>query len=209
MTTAVPHPMPSRPPGDWPGLLDALVAEWSTTAALVELEEHRAIAELVGRWEQALETIRVEQTALRSAGRWVGGPSDMLSVIGYSRAETVHSALTGWLLDPSRRHGLGSRFLERVLARCFPHESFRGLGTARVSTEVPGPTGRIDILVTARDMTVVIENKVDAIERPGQCDDYYRDFRQETGARFVFLSPEGRPASTATGDAAAAFVSLG
>jgi hypothetical protein len=69
-----------------------------------------------------------------------------------------------------------------------------GLGDSRIA-QAPG-------------LTLIIENKVDAVESPGQCDLYYRLFGDEPGARFIFLSPRGRAPLTASGPAAVAFVAL-
>jgi hypothetical protein len=51
-------------------------------------------------------------------------------------------------------------------------------------------------------LTLVVENKVDAVEGWRQCDTLFERF---SGARFVFLTPTGRAPQTATGAAAPAF----
>ena len=50
---------------------------------------------------------------------------------------------------------------------------------------------RADIVVHADDLTLLIENKVYASEGTGQCEKYYWLFKDEPGARFVFLTPSG------------------
>ena len=55
-----------------------------------------------------------------------------------------------------------------------------------------------DIVVRGDDFTLVIENKVDADESPEQCEDLYLNFRDEPGALFLFLTPDGRAPTTAS-----------
>ena len=55
-----------------------------------------------------------------------------------------------------------------------------------------------DVVVWGDDFTLVIENKVDAPERPHQCDDLYSNFKSETAPLFLFLTPDGREPRTAT-----------
>jgi hypothetical protein len=59
--------------------------------------------------------------------------------------------------------------------------------------------------VWADDLTLVIENKVGAPESENQCNYYYRLFREEPGARFLFLSPTGTAPTSATDAALEAF----
>jgi len=54
------------------------------------------------------------------------------------------------------------------------------------------PNCRADIVVYAPDLTVVVEAKVDSGERDRQCADIYKDFHEEPGAQFVFLTPDGK-----------------
>jgi hypothetical protein len=188
----------------WRASMERLAEEWRTVVATDDRNERAHIDATVERWEQVIVTLHAEQDELLARGLWVGGPIDLMSVIGFARWETAHSAAVAWLLDPAMQHGLGTRFLEKLLAVCFPDDRFSALARAVVETEVPCSTGRIDILVRADDLTLVIENKVDAIEREHQCNDYYDCFGNEPGARFVFLSPSGRAPVTATGAAAEA-----
>ena len=53
-----------------------------------------------------------------------------------------------------------------------------------------------------RNLTLIIENKVDAPEQPDQCDDLYENYKDEIEPLFLFLTPDGRPPFTATTPAA-------
>ena len=54
----------------------------------------------------------------------------------------------------------------------------------------------------------MVENKIDAIESQRQCDRIYEAFSDETGARFVFLTPRGSVPRTASGTAENEFKTL-
>jgi len=161
--------------------------------------------EVLERWTSTLREMENEEDELRAAGKWVRGPADVFGVLGVSRAEVRHTRFIAWLMDPSARHGLGTRFLERTLARCFPGEPFERLDRANPACEVVRAECRVDIVVWGLDFTIVIEAKVDAPEGPAQCDYQYEQFVDEPGSRFIFLSPRGRSPRTATGDAKDAF----
>jgi hypothetical protein len=174
----------------------ALSTEWGKISTLA-------------RWESRIEEVRAEDRRLREKGLWLGGPRDFLGVIGRSRHELTHSALLAWLLDPAMRHSLKAEFLRRLLGRLFPGDRFENLEQARSQTEVTRGPGRADIVVWGSDFTLVIENKVDATEGGDQCDYYYRAFSSETRPLFVFLTPDGRDPSSATGVAREAYKPLG
>lgn len=197
--------------GNSAGWLDAIEVMSSEWEALLDAEQGQLTdvrPQQVATWLAALEAIRDEYHALRQAGRWTSGPTDLLSIIGRSRWETYHSALLAWLLDPNMQHGLGTRFLEALVSRCFPDEAFGTLSDAWSQCEVQCGGGQVDIVVWSSALTLVIENKVDALETLGQCDIYFAAFGEEPDARFVFLTPSGSRPQTATGDAAQAFRTL-
>lgn len=179
--------------------LQCVSAEWNR---LVVDETSRRIV----FWEQAIGFIEEEYNLLRKQGKWLSGRPDLLGVIGASRKELVHSALIAWLLDPAGSHGFGAAFLDRVLARCFPGESFGQSHAAVPQCEVECDAGRADIVVWGgKEFTLLIENKVYSPERPSQCDDYFEAFGNSPGPHFVFLTPDGHPPATATGAAKDAF----
>lgn len=159
---------------------------------------------LLDEWQPAMADMTREYHSLVANGSWVSGPSDFLSIIHRQRDELTHSRLLAWLLTPTGRHGLGSAFLTRLLEYC-RGTPIPALPTVRdVTCEYTRNDRRADVVVWGRDFTLVIENKVDAGEQPAQCDDLYECFRDEPDPLFVFLSPDGRPPTTATTDAARA-----
>lgn len=173
----------------------------------------RHAAAAVAGWTDQIGQMVAEQDALRAAGRWMRGRHDYLGVLGLHRHEVWHSRMIAWLLDPCGHHGLGSKALEALLRRVFGAEvSCRvapGLMRAAASCEEARDGGRCDIIVRAPGVTLVVENKVDALEGHRQCDDYFEAFAQEPGALFAFLTPSGRPPVSASGAAAQAFAPIG
>ncbi|WP_437597688.1 PD-(D/E)XK nuclease family protein [Sorangium sp. So ce590] len=180
--------------------LAGLAGEWR---AAVAREQENRVAQ-VAVWDAKLAEIHTEQEALLRGGHWIGGPDDLLSILGQSRQELYHSTLLAWLLDPQGRHGFGSGFLEALLRRCTADPPAE-LSRARSAREVSRGNARADVVVAGPGLCLVIENKVDAREQPKQCDRLYESFGREPGALFIFLSPSGRAPVTATGDAREAF----
>lgn len=181
-------------------LVDQLRGEWESLTAL---EIHR-----VGEWGRRVFAVADEYFDLRSRGVWVSGPGDLLGVLGLARAELTHSRLVAWLLNPEGKHAMGRGFMGRLLAECFPDLQAEAVRFRSIEVEVVRLETRADIVVWGDSATVVIETKVDAGEGYRQCDRLFDRFGDEPDARFVFLTPGGRPPLTATGPAADSFVSL-
>jgi hypothetical protein len=169
----------------------------------------------IASWERAFEDMRQEELDLRQRGKWVSGPADLLSVIGYPRWENFHSRMLRWLLDPVAPHGLRAGFLDALLTHLYPDQPLPAdLAAVTVKPEVfrrfkhTARGTKADLVVWGRDrcFALVIEVKVDAGEQPDQCYRLHAEFKDETGdTRFIFLTRCGRTPSTATGPAKDAF----
>lgn len=181
------------------GLEDRFAEVWA--------DWRRIAGDAVSQDERRFAVARAEADALADSGRWVSGPGDLLSVIGRQRDELVHSRLLAWLLNPTGRHALGRSFLRAFIDEAYPREMLAATGPVVVELEVTGRgadgdgdthQARADIVLRADDVTLVIENKVDAGEQPDQCERLYWSFIEEASdVRWIFLSPTGRaPAST-------------
>lgn len=174
---------------------DQVRAEWLGLTTLSPATQNR------------FEAVKGEAEALGRAGLWTSGPQDMLRVIHRHRDEIIHSRLIAWLLTPTNRHALGRAFLKGFADHFWPEEQLFRSGPVVVETEVPGSgldeSGRLrearaDIVIRGETITVVIENKVGAGEQPAQCERLYWAWANEPGeTRWVFLSPTGRPPTTA------------
>jgi PD-(D/E)XK nuclease superfamily len=163
-----------------------LEAEWLSLTA-------RFAASTVEGWEASLKSMTDESEHLRAAGSWQTGPADFLGVTGRSRHELTHSAMLGWLLDSSGRHGLGNRLVIGLL-------SHTGLPVGDseyfvVRREITGHSARADLVLSNGQIKVVIENKLDAIEQPFQCERLADD--HPDAQALIFLTPTGGAPLTA------------
>jgi hypothetical protein len=193
---------------------DALVARWHDIAGGGQ-DAALDVADVVADWQLRFRSMAAAHTALERAGAWVSGPADLLSIIGRGGDELTHSALVGWLLTPTARHGLGDRVLVAVLSALWPDLPMP-VGPIRVRREVTGrseETGDAaiaDVVVDIGDATIVIENKVWASEGVRQCERIYQAWVSTArDVRLLFLTPHGRPpVTTETAEAAAAWRTL-
>ncbi len=184
---------------------ESLLAQWLVIEA--------RSADILSEWRHGYNVIAAEEDALRARGQWLHGPDDTFGVLGLRRDELPHSTMIAWLLDPCGRHGLGPVGLREFLREAYPEglsdALVLALPHARTRREEQRGDCRIDVVVRAGyELTLVVENKVDAPEGHRQCDAYFEAFKSDPGARFVFLTPEGRPPVSATGEAAKAFRSM-
>jgi PD-(D/E)XK nuclease superfamily len=179
---------------------DQVKAEWIAFA--------RPAAPDLGRFR----ALKAGADEIIRSGRWVSGPDDLMSVLGRQRDEVMHSRVIAWLLRPTGRHGLGSRFLDAVVSHVWPDEEPLRSVLVTVETETTRSAAddageareaRADIVIYGDSSTIVIENKVDAGEGIDQCERLYWSWAdQPTETRWLFLSPTGRAPVTATSAAA-------
>jgi hypothetical protein len=137
---------------------------------------------------------------LRSAGHLDLRRTDLLSVAGYGRTELAHSQILLWLLDPRGAHGLGPRLIRDVLAAGWDDAVAARAGDAVTKREQAHVHTRADVVAEIGDLTVVIENKVDALEQATQCEDLFREWGSD--ALYLFLSAQGERPTSAKSDAA-------
>lgn len=172
----------------------AMEREWEGIA----VRELRRKRMLVAEWRVTMREMRRQHDCLISDGLWLTGPSDFFEIVGRARHENTHSRLLGWLLTPTARHGLGCEFVERLVEHCTGEPVSLPLAVRKVAFSEWRNDREADLVVWGRNFTLVIENKVDALEQPSQCDDLYENFKNEKAPLFVFLTPNGRKPHTAT-----------
>ena len=151
----------------------------------------------VASWRAEIERLRTKQQELQGLGVWRTGPDDFLGVLRRTRDELTHSRLLGWLLTPTGQHGLGSALVRRFFAYCGVDPDLAVVDAAVVRLEVSRPESEADIVVECPEATVVIENKIDAIEQPNQCARLSYDHPDAT---WVFLTPKGVGPTSAAPD---------
>jgi len=171
--------------------LRAMEREWGEISA-------RRTRVLTAGWRGAMSEMRRQRDRLGSDGLWVAGPSDFLTIIDQARAENTHSRMLRWLLNPTSRHGLGCGLVRRLVEHCTGEPAPASLAVRDVAFSQWRNDREADLVVWGENFTLVIENKVDALEQPSQCDDLYENFKNENAPLFMFLTPDGRKPHTAT-----------
>jgi hypothetical protein len=157
--------------------------------------------EVIGSWEQSIDSMRREADSLRDQGRWRGGYRTLMHALGIQHREVFLTAGLAWLLDPDGWHGLGSRVLSGLLGQLgLPPAVSYPVSVAVEETRSGGET-RADLVVRMPGLTLVIEAKVYAHEQPGQCDRLADAWAAEKPT-LVFLTLDGRLPGTASTSAA-------
>src|SRR5215203_4370771 len=157
---------------------------------------------------QALEALQADASELERIEELLDR-YNVFEAIGFVDNEVMHSNFLAFLFDPKRNDGLKDlpiRGLLRealVTARKTPHadEGFDRLlenldGMDLTQTLVRREHEYIDVLLTNEDhkLAVIVENKIDAWEGPGQLDWYHRIVRHTHPGWTVvciYLSPSG------------------
>jgi hypothetical protein len=192
-----------------------MLAVWDADFAAI-LEVWRSIigrvppAPSVETWESSFTQLAAEQRRLVSAGLWVSGPADLMSVARVADDELIHSNVVAWLLSPAGRHGLGDSLLVDLMAAGWPDRPRVDSDAAVVEREVSRGDRRADIIVTMGAATLVLENKVWSDESEGRCEDLFRLWNDpDADVRFLLLSRDGHPPrQTRSREAAEAWRSL-
>ena len=122
----------------WEEHIRAMEREWGEISM-------RRTRELLAGWRDAMSAMRRRHDRLVADGLWVGGPSDFLGIIGQARVENTHSLVLAWLLNPTRRHGLGFGLVRRLLEHCSGEPvpaapAVRTVKFLRVAARQGGPT---------------------------------------------------------------------
>ena len=193
--------VPDEQVPSWEAHFRAMEREWGEISA-------RRTRVLLANWHEAMSEMKHQHNRLVSGSQWVTGPRDFLDIIGRARDENTHSHMLEWLLNPTGRHGLVCGLVRRLVQHCSNRPAPIPLAVRKVKFSQWRNHREADLVVWGEDFTLVIENKVNAIEEPDQCDDLYANFKNEKGPRFLFLTPDGRKPSTATGDAKSSFRTL-
>lgn len=130
---------------------------------------------------------------------------DIFRTLKIEKTEIRHSNVLAWLLDPTESHGLGDIFLRRFLSNLILGSPMAlGISAADVElrefhrVEVYRERQHIDVLVIDREakLLLLIENKTESDEGPGQLVRYYKSAKEEFTDFVVipvFLTLDGHP----------------
>ena len=174
----------------WEAHFRAMEREWGEISA-------RRTTALLADWHGDISLMRRQHDRLVADSLWLTGPSDFLDIIDLARNENTHSRMLAWLLNPTRRHGLGGALVRRLVKHCTGKPAPERLAVKGVTFSHWRNGREADLVVWGETFTLVIENKIDACEQTDQCDDLYKNFKKENKPLFLFLTPEGRKPCTA------------
>lgn len=121
---------------------------------------------------------------------------NIFEIFGCENDEKIHSNILAWLLNPKESHGLNDAFLRSFFKKVFNKES--PLSTVICVKRAPGQEdGRLDIKVECKDWLLIIENKIDAEESPGQTKEYASIYEKTGGIDeryfLAYLTKNGKP----------------
>ncbi len=186
----------------WEDHIRSMEGEWGKIS-------QRQTTSLLADWREAMSEMRHQHDRLVSDGLWVSGPSDFLDIIDLARHENTHSRMLEWLLRPTSRHGLGCGLVRRLVKHCRGEPVPAPMAVRRVVFSHRRNNREADLVVWGQSFTLIIENKVDALEQPDQCDDLYENYKNEIAPLFLFLTPNGsQPHTATTSGAQSAFKTL-
>lgn len=119
--------------------------------------------------------------------------------------EVLTSKFLSYLLDPREHHDQGTIFLRSFLEFVLGETKHEDVAQrARVTPERwAGSYGRLDIAIEFPDgQIILVENKINAEERPKQIEDYqtWLSLQKGDGHAVVFLTPDGRLPITSKSD---------
>lgn len=149
-----------------------------------------------------ISKIVVEEKTRQEEGRKRGEKFNIFNVLGLSRNEVrLHSAFLAELLNPDGNHGLGDKFLKAFIKDVINDESFQ-FDSASAKPQVEFTIGsinedytkggRIDILIQdKKQKSIIIENKIDAVDQPKQLLRYYNYIKNNPQYRILYLTKEG------------------
>lgn len=111
--------------------------------------------------------------------------------------ETIHSKFLAELLNPDGSHGLGSAFLEAFYEQIELNELTPK--NSSIKTEFTCPEGKMDIVISNENDTVVIENKIYALDQSDQLKRYseWLNKQEKANKKLIYLTLDGHEASNA------------
>lgn len=115
--------------------------------------------------------------------------------------EVLASKFLSYLLDPRGHHDQGAGFLRSFVAFVLGEDKPEDIAVRAhvIAERSAGSYGRLDIAIDFPDgQIIIVENKINASERPKQIEDYqeWLDLQGGQGHAIIFLTPDGRESIT-------------
>lgn len=179
--------------------LDELKACFRAFNSLLQRESSASRAE-----EFNLEAAKIAFSNFGKIQKKNNSGVNIFKLCSLGRDEVDNCRLLAWLLDKNGRHGLGSCFLEKILAssqktrkKAFAKDALASNYATR--TEIcpnADNTDRVDIVCESSRMLLYIEVKIDSAEHTVQTDRYYKRLLHNAAGReseLLFISTGDTP----------------
>lgn len=177
--------------------LQRLASVWDS----IELQSQTTARDVIAGWCEDVEELAALEDALRSQGRWISGPADLMGVLEVAFDEVRHCRVLRWLLDPSGGHGMGQRFLREFATDIGRRTSVAmevdALEGVVVGVEEAKDGTRADVVLRTNSWALLVEAKIFAGEQPNQGVRLESLWAQEEPV-LVFLTKSGRGMQTGT-----------
>jgi hypothetical protein len=151
---------------------------------------------------ELLEFAGTHQRHTQALARATGEHFNIFNILGVGHLEVkTHSPILGNLLNPKGKHGQETTFLRLFLAQ-FKIDGFNA-ETAKMTLEYYiGPKtensgGRLDIIVSDGERSIIIENKIGDLDQEKQMERYRKRYPK---ANLFYLTPEGKKPSNCSED---------
>ena len=160
----------------------------------------RLICQNLDEWFCTIaEPLKIARSAAFQCDPW--------EIAGLGSDEVRNSSILAWLLNPKGSHGLGDAAMTQLLVQLNQHfcgdfpTNCGSFCSVRTESNPDGElTNRVDIEIDSENFYLIIEVKINALERDKQLKDYGDLTKNQAHGRpwaLVFLTPGGIPPKTA------------
>lgn len=136
---------------------------------------------------ERLSGLLAELSPLIAERASIGDTADIWTVVGLDRNEVRTARILTWLLDPRGSHGFRGTILSALWQEIPTERRPFSLGVPQRSRREIIPLGdaqnRVDIEIEGDDFLLIIEVKIDAVERLDQLNRYMEAAKKKAAAR--------------------------
>lgn len=151
--------------------------------------------------EEALQNFLLDIDCLDELSMWTE-KFNIFDVLKISRTEIRHSNMLAWLFDANENHGLGDKFVKKVMQKFIEKnlngkfDVFETLLLDFYSFNIYREWNNIDLMLVSDDekTVIAIENKVGSHEHSNQLNRYRKILEKaypDYNKIYIFLTPDG------------------
>lgn len=151
--------------------------------------------------EEALQNFLLDIDCLDELSMWTE-KFNIFDVLKISRTEIRHSNILAWLFDANENHGLGDKFVKKVMQKFIEKnlngkfDVFETLLLDFYSFNIYREWNNIDLMLVSDDekTVIAIENKVGSHEHSNQLNRYRKILEKaypDYNKIYIFLTPDG------------------